>query len=172
MFLKRTGALIVLLALGSLGRHFLRDRRATQGRQFEALTPRDAETLSKIADTMLPPMEGFPTNEEIDLIGRLDKKIGALSRGERKDLKALLHAFETFAPVLGPALGTFTSMGAGERHRYLEGWRRSRFLFKRVGFTALKQLVMFTYYTHENTWPAIGFKGTWVGPEGNKALKP
>lgn len=122
--------------------------------------------LTHLAEILLPPTGGFPTIQEVDLIGQIDKKLGDLTKGERKDLKSLFFAFNKMAPILGPALGTFVSMSDNEKIRYVQGWQTSRLDFKRTGFIALKQLSMLLYYTHEKSWPAIDYKGPWVGPKG------
>lgn len=165
VFLKRTAGLLVLLGLGGVGRHVFR-RRVELPAGLHYLDEREAETLLHLSGVMLPPEEGFPSLEDVQLLRRLDQKIGHLSRAERRDLKSLLYAFESFAVVMGPAAGAFSSLSEVERHRYVKGWMNSGLKVKRVGFSALKQLVFYTYYTHPQSWPALEYAGPWVGPKG------
>lgn len=166
VFLKRTLALGALLSVAGVGKHLFRGAVWTDGKKFKHLSDTEAETLARLGDVLLPPEEGFPSNESVNLVGRIDEKLGHLSEGERGDIKSLLFAFEYLAPVLGPALGTFSSLSTGMQERYVMGWMTSRLGFKRMAFRGLKQLTMLVYYTHEATWPAIGYKGTWVGEHG------
>jgi hypothetical protein len=150
------GGAAVLTAGGAIFGRW-RPRTDTPSAVLKVLTGREARTLSAVAETMLPPREGFPSLEEVDLIPRIDASMAKLHPDDLSDLKALLGLLEYGAPLVGPTRGFFSALPPAERARYLESWEQSRFALKRTGFAAMKYFVMMYYYDHPRAWGGTGF---------------
>ncbi|MBK7976882.1 MAG: hypothetical protein IPK07_27695 [Deltaproteobacteria bacterium] len=82
----------------------------------------------------------------------------------RRDLRALLGAFDGVGPLSVGLPGRFVNLPLDEQARVLVRWERGPHPM-RMGFTALKQLSFMAHYGRDATWPALGYDGPIV-PRG------
>lgn len=82
----------------------------------------------------------------------------------KRDLRALLAAFDGVGPLAIAVPGRFVNLSAGDQARVLRRWERGPHPM-RMGFAALKQLAYMAHYGRDATWSAIGYDGPIV-PRG------
>ena len=130
---------------------------------------RERRIVQAVAETLVgadpADPEGLPSVQDAGVVDFLDDLVPRLSEEIQDKLPWLLWGVEHGTRVFSLTLAPFSELSPAAREAYLLGWSRSRIALRRLGFRALKNLVMLAYYTHESTWPAIGYEGPWVGRE-------
>ncbi len=77
--------------------------------------------------------------------------------GVQAKLKALLRVFEWLAVLRHGK--PFTRLAAEKQDAYLRSWETSRLQLFRFGFASVRNLVLVSFYTQAQSWPAIGYPG-------------
>lgn len=126
---------------------------------LRVLSKKEYSVLRAIGYRIVPQVKKSP---QLDLAQRIDTVLADVRQQMRKEFKLLLVVFEYGAPLLGLIWKPFTQMNEAEQDRYLAGWERSRFAFKRMGFQALKRSLLAAYYGSELSWEPIGYRGPWL----------
>jgi hypothetical protein len=127
------------------------------------LPRRPAGVLAAALRRVIPPREGSPSVDEVDLVGRIDRELYFQPDAMVRDLLDALRVLEWW-PVLTGRFARFSALEVGAQDRVLEGMARSRFDLVRSSFSGIRMLGLFYYYAAESTWPAIGYDGTWAAP--------
>ena len=78
-------------------------------------------------------------------------------------LKQGLAVFEHGPILFCFSLKTFTEMDEEAQKAYVDGWRTSSLVFRRGLNMAIRNICLSGYYLQSATWPAIGYKGPWIG---------
>lgn len=126
---------------------------------LKVLSDREYQILKAACERIIPQANEIPG---MDLAAKIDTTIGNVSEAIGREFRLLLLVFEYGAPLLGFSWKPFTRMSASEKDRYLAGWERSKFPFKRMGFQALKRSALAAFYGSEESWPKIGYRGPWL----------
>jgi choline dehydrogenase-like flavoprotein len=147
----------------------------TGGSSQGQLTSRERSTLRLFADTLLPSLqvrsdpEGFYRRSASDLgvdadVARIAESY--LLSADRAGFRRILRAVES--PLVNLVLtgrpSRFSSLSAERREAYLLNWARSRVSLKRLGFQAVKRLVLFVSYAkaladgQNPNWISIGYE--------------
>ncbi len=168
-FLRRaaygTAALTVAgwLPSGCAGyQDLVRPEEAATLRFFDA---RQMAIFRAVAKRMIPDEEGWPTVEEARVAELVDEEL-ALWRNEPPlspvldDLKLLLSLVE-HATLLDGHVSRFTRLAPEAQDDVLASWEASSIEVRRVGFQALKNLVVFTYYDDDRTFAKLSYAGPW-----------
>lgn len=134
---------------------------ATDG--LQVLTPAEAEVLAavgeRIAFTGDPAMPAF---HETAALKTIDQALRMVDDNIREQIGWLLWLFDYGPPVFSFRFARFTSLSPEEQDEYIRGWALSRLGVRRIGFQALKNLVMLGYYSQDATWKGIHYRGPWV----------
>jgi len=160
----------VLLAVGGPLALLSRSGRTPRasGRALLALSPYEYEIFSAVAAQLVPgDAPTWPTAEALDVAGKLDALIARLHPRATKDLRRLLHVFESALTGL-VSIGspqTFTKSSPDEQVRRLDAWRHSRVALFRSGYQAMKRLSVAIYYSSPETYPYVGYPGPPVVPQ-------
>jgi choline dehydrogenase-like flavoprotein len=111
------------------------------------MTYAERRALDAVAETLVPGAVELGVPDAF-----LETFVGALTRSERRRLRALLAAL---------AASGFTRLGPARRERALLGWCDSRFALRRAGFQALRKGLLTIAYTLPGTpaWERIGYPG-------------
>ncbi len=128
----------------------------------------DAKQLAifrAVAKRMIPDEDGWPTVEEARVAELVDEEL-ALWRNEPPlgpvldDLKLLLALVE-HGTLLDGHWSRFTRLPPDAQDDVLASWEASSIEVRRVGFQALKNLVVFTYYDDDRTFAKLSYAGPW-----------
>ena len=164
--LLKTGVVgATLLAVG--GPLFLLSRsgRSPRGARHAllALTPYEHEIFSTAAARLVPGDGAldWPSAEALEVAGKVDALIARLHPRAIKELRQLLHVFESALTGLVSigAPRTFTRSSPEEQDRRLDAWRRSRVALFRSGYQAMKRLSHAIYYSSPETYARVGYPG-------------
>ena len=94
-------------------------------------------------------------------IRQLDFTLAHSSEQTQKDVLQLLGLF-SFAPVRGPLTGIWGDIGQASPAQidaFLLRWRDSRLDMLRLGYKALGQLLLMSWYALPPSWEAAGYPG-------------
>ena len=165
-FSRRQFLWLVLAGTGSAAVARLSLRRLRVSTPAPAgLTVLDARgwtVLRAASEVMLPP-DAAADPDVLDAVVRCaDRYLRAAPTVVQRQVRALLGAVE-FGPLLfARSSAPCSALSLAARRRYLAQWETSRLAFRRVGFRAVKQLVMLGFYTRDAAWERIGYTGPWV----------
>ncbi len=125
------------------------------------LTLREYSILQALAKRLIPPLDGFPSVEAVDVAGNADRIIAKLDEGARAELRQLIGLFENALPALlfGGRLSPFTQLSGDEQDAVLREWRDSRLTLRRTGYNALRVLLLSAFYGSPLSWPGMGYAG-------------
>ncbi len=162
IFLKRGLAGSALLAIGGLG--FLTTRQSLELKftgELRCVNASQYALLAALAERFIPKRFGFPSAAELDVAQSCDAIIDQLDPSARDEVLQLLTLFESAIGnfTLGARPKTFTQMPPDEQDRVMEEWRTSRFVLRRSGYTAVRNMVMAAYFGHPKSWEAVGYPG-------------
>src|SRR5262244_777148 len=181
-----------ILALGGAG--FLVSRRSrTIPLPPEGLKVLDATeyaVLTAIASRLVPGGEGFPSIAEVGVGLNADEILARTEPAAAAEVKQLLKLFENALAgfIFSARIRPFTQLPPEEQDQVLEEWQSSRLEIRRTGFTALRTLVLASYFGSPLSWPAVHYPGpppgfhqpdapVWRGggekrPDGNGVFHP
>lgn len=89
----------------------------------------------------------------------IDASCAALSPAVTEQLPLALQLFEWWPFLFELRFRRFSSLDAAERDESLRGWMESRFGLRRLAFYALRNLALLGYWSQDETWPLIGYRG-------------
>lgn len=118
--------------------------------------------LQSAGDAFVPPRGNALARfgGEAELAAFADEYLSALPPRQRRLIRAMLLFFE-HATLLWPARGLggfarFSSLDAGQRTQWLEGWATSRWPLRRTLFTALRAFVLMGVVAHRENLAHLG----------------
>lgn len=118
-----------------------------------------------VARRVVPDEEGWPSVDEVGVVAVIDEELASW-RNEPAlspvldDLKLLLRLVEHGTWLDGHA-SRFTRLTPEAQDDVLASWDGSSIEVRRVGFQALKNLVVFAYYDDERTFAQLSYAGPW-----------
>ena len=158
-FLQLAGTSAALSALGQLGFASLAPAaRAAAGPSF--FDPVETEILTqvmeRIVDTGVPEA---PRVRDTGAVACVDLLCRSLDPAHSAPLPLALRLFE-WGPIFFDLRFTrFTRMGDAEKDASLYAWMNSRLELRRLAFRGVRNLCLLGYYSQEETWPLIGYRG-------------
>lgn len=137
---------------------------------LQVLNPREAEILTLIVERMVDSGDpAMPAVRATRTIFTIDQALLQLDTDLQSQFRWLLPLFDWAPAVMQLKFKRFSSMNADERDDYLRAWAGSRFATCRLAFRALKNLSMLGYYSQDETWAGIHYRGPWL-PRPRKVL--
>ena len=141
----------------------------TQG--LKILTPQTYATLTAIIPHVLPVSKAFPGTDEIQVAQRVDDLLALLHPADGAELAQALQVIEN--PVLGLVLDgrfrPFSMAPDATQEQTLRNWKTSRLAVRRTGYVALTGLIKSCYFSHPQTYAAVGYPGP---PDYSKVPSP
>lgn len=116
------------------------------------LFARAIEVLLPVAGTPFPPPSGLP------VIANIDRMVGLLEPGVRRDLGAGLVLFDHGPLVSGWHGRRFVDLPTAQAAAYFDRWAAGSSL-QRALATTVKKFVYAAYWREPATWPALQFDG-------------
>ncbi len=166
VFLSRSlRALGVVAALPLVGPGCSNAPIAPAPADLHVLTGGEYAIVWAAADAFVPRGGAFPLGAtDVDLAGRIDRFLASQDPAVVKGLRGALVILEYGGGPLAGRLGRFSRMDAGDRAAVLRALPH-RFKIAGQVYTGLKQLCLFLFYCADESWPAIGYDGPWLGRE-------
>ena len=128
---------------------------------LKVLTDQAYGTLLAIINHVLPPKEGFPATDEIRVAERVDALLAQMHPADGAELLQALQVIEN--PVLGALLDLrfqpFSTASTASQKQTLQNWKTSRLPVRRTGYVALTGLIKSSYFSHPQTYAAVGYPG-------------
>lgn len=131
---------------------------AVPGDAFFSETEREilATIVERMVDTGEPDAPAVRDTRALDVI---DASCAKLSPDVTGLLPVALRLFEWW-PFFGELrFQRFTQLSPEERDESLRGWMESRVGTRRLAFYALRNLSLLGYWSQDETWPLIGYRG-------------
>jgi hypothetical protein len=128
-----------------------------------ALDGDDADLMLAIAERIVETGEpNAPGVRELAVLDSIEGMLAQLSDGIVGQLRTALWLVDWW-PTLGEwRFARFRSLTVEERDESLESWRTSGWALRRQVFYALRNLSLLGYWSREETWPLIGYRGRWL----------
>jgi hypothetical protein len=168
-FLRRTALGVVLL---TLPRPLLGGTSSSHApaiavpRGLRVFAADEYRVFAAVADRIVPGGDGMPPASALGVAAKADALLALAHPDVASDVAHLCGLFGSRVAsfVFGAGGRAFLDMRADQQDRYLRGWMRSAFPFRRTAFKALKSLALACYYGDERAWPGIGYHGPLVVP--------
>ncbi len=122
--------------------------------------------LHALADAVLPSREEAPFDAaSLGVAERLSSMF--VSQGRRMPIviRGAMFILEILPLVTERSGETFSRCSREKRQTILRAWLDSRSRLKRLIGSSMRKAVMFSAYSHPDTWSTIGFGGPWVSPD-------
>jgi hypothetical protein len=160
-FLALAGSAGALAALGRVRPDALAAAAAPSVGFF---SPGETEILTQIVERMVA--SGLPDAPRVrdgGAVATIDRLCGGLEPTLTAPLPSLLRAVEWGPWLFDFAFARFTELGDEAKDASLRGWMTSRLALRRLGFQALKNLSFLGWYSQDESWAAIGYRGPLLG---------
>jgi hypothetical protein len=89
----------------------------------------------------------------------IDRTCAELAPEVTELLPLALRLFEWWPFLFELRFRRFSDLEPEAQDASLEGWMRSRFAVRRTAFLALRNLALLGWWSQEETWPLIGYRG-------------
>jgi hypothetical protein len=156
-FLRLAGGTAAFAALANLRSL---PAAAAAGSEAAFFAPAEAEILTQVVERMVETGEpAAPAVRATRAIATIDALCASLDPGATAPLPALLRLVEWGPPLFDGRLTRFTALDAAGKDVALAGWMDSRFAWRRMAFLALRNLALLGYWSQDETWPLIGYRG-------------
>lgn len=128
---------------------------------------REREVLTALVERMVDTGEpSAPAVRDTRAIAVIDGACAALDPAVTELLPIALRLFEWW-PFLGELrFRRFSELGPEARDESLRGWMTSRIATRRLAFYAIRNLALLGYWSQEETWPLIGYRGPLLAGRG------
>jgi hypothetical protein len=127
------------------------------GRFFDA---RETEILTQIMERMVDTGRAdAPRVRDTDAVATADAFCRTLDPAVSGQLPLALLLFEYGPPLFELRFARFTSLSPEEQDDSLRGWMTSRLRLRRLAFLGLRNLCFVGYYSQDETWPLVGYRG-------------
>jgi len=121
---------------------------------------REREILAAVVARMVETGDPrAPALEETRTLDVIDRACADLPPEVTEPLPLALRLFEWWPFLFELRFRRFSDLDAEARDASLTGWMESRFALRRTAFLALRNLALLGWYTQEETWPLIGYRG-------------
>jgi hypothetical protein len=120
----------------------------------------ETEILTQIAERMVDTGEaGAPRLRDTAAVATIDRIAGALDPAISGQLPLAIRLFE-FGPLLfDRSFARFSRLDDAGKDASLRAWMTSGLALRRQGFLAFRNLALLGYYSQDETWPLIGYRG-------------
>jgi hypothetical protein len=115
-----------------------------------------AAVVARMVDTGDPRAPALEDTRALDVI---DGACAALAPELTKPLPLALRLFEWWPFLFELRFRRFSDLAPEAQDASLTGWMQSRFAIRRTAFLALRNLAMLGWWSQDETWPLIGYRG-------------
>jgi hypothetical protein len=127
------------------------------------LDAHERELLLTIIEHMVDTGEpGAPTPEHLGVVETVEALLAQLDPPLVDSVRTALRLVDWWPATGELRFKRFGALTPEERNESLEGWRRSGLETRRRVFYALRNISLYAYWSHEETWGLIGYGGPWI----------
>ena len=119
--------------------------------------------VARMVETGDPRAPALAETRALDVI---DLACAELSPDVTGLLPVALRLFEWWPFLFELRFRRFTDLDAEAQDASLRGWMTSRLGLRRTAFLAVRNLAMLGWWSQEETWPLIGYRGPLITAEG------
>jgi len=101
------------------------------------------------------------TVQQTRTAARIDLELSIVGGKLAADIRAALALLE-HGPLLNGELARYSTLPAAQRTAYLRRLQTGGNVTLRSVYNGLRFLAIFFYYSDDNTWPRLGYRGPWV----------
>ncbi|MCP3986500.1 MAG: hypothetical protein GY723_19125 [bacterium] len=158
-FLRSTGLATSLTALSGLSAvPALTSEGASGSAPF--LSEDDTEVLTQIVERMVASdASGAPPVRETGAIAAIERLLQQLDPSLTQDLPLAIRLFDWGPIVFDFTFTRFVNMDAEAQDESIRCWMSSRISLRREAYAALRNLALLGYYSQDEVWPGIGYRG-------------
>jgi len=141
------------------------DIDAITSARLRMLAPWQYAVVRHVARRMLAAdrSEGVPSADDVGVAEFVDGYLVDMRPALRRDLLWFLRFVEQLAPFGSASLHRFTELAPADQDEVLSALEASHIDLLRVGFQALKSLIMMGYYRDPRTFAILGYRGPLLG---------
>jgi hypothetical protein len=159
-FLRGAGLGAGLVFFGQLPALPAAAEGATAGEEARFFSAYESELLTQIVERMVETgAPDAPAVRDTRAIETIDRSLRGLDPALSGALPIALRLFEWGPFLFDFTFSRFTSMSDAGKDASLECWMTSRLALRRQAFMALRNLAFLGYWSQDETWPLIGYKG-------------
>ena len=114
------------------------------------------QIVERMVDTGVPEAPPVRKTRAIETLDQLMRHADPAISGQ---LPLVLALFEWGPFVFDLTFSRFTRMTDAEKDASIRAWMTSSLTLRRMAFTALRNLAFLGYYSQDETWPLIGYRG-------------
>ena len=114
-----------------------------------------------LVDAIVPGSGKLKSGVSLGLPQRIDEEVWAADDGMRSDISDMLQFIEHIPPLYGH-FGRFSSLDHEAREKVLHSLMTSSQTIFVQAAAAVKEIVYLFYYSHDETWSALGYPGPLV----------
>jgi len=104
-----------------------------------------------------------PALERTHTLDVIDAACGKLAPAVTELLPTALRLVEWWPFLFELRFRRFSELPAAEQDASLEGWQKSGLAVRRTAFLALRNLALLGWWSQEETWPLIDYRGHLLG---------
>lgn len=152
-------------AFGALAQLPLAPALASPGAGPRFFDPYETEILTQVMERVVPSgVEGAPRVRDTAAVAGVDALCRQLDPSLAGPLPLALRLFEWGPLFFDLSFTRFTRMSDAEKDASLRAWMTSRLELRRLAFLGVRNLCFFGYYSQDETWPSIGYRGPLLVP--------
>ncbi|MBI2059247.1 MAG: hypothetical protein HYT87_05690 [Nitrospirae bacterium] len=122
--------------------------------------------LHALADTVLPSREEAPFDAaSLGVAERLSAMFVSQGRRMPMVIRGAMFILEYLPLVTDRSGAAFSRCSREKRQTILRAWLDSRSRLRRLIASSMRKAVMFSAYSHPDTWSMIGYGGPWVSAD-------
>lgn len=106
-----------------------------------------------------------PALEDTHALDVIDGACAGLAPELTDPLPMALRLFEWWPFLFELRFRRFSDLAPEAQDASLTGWMQSRFAIRRTAFLALRNLAMLGWWSQDETWPLIGYRGPLLASE-------
>ena len=160
-FLKYGIAGAALMSVGGLGLGLRATVMRTPQQPLRVLSLRQYAILAAIAETLCPGDDDLPTAIDLQVPEKVDALLDSIHPVNAAEFIQLLQLMENALTGLAfdGRITPFSASTPEQRSKALNGWRTSRWQFRRMAFVAVSGLCMASYWSDPKTFAYVGYDG-------------
>jgi len=143
--------------------HYLTQQEKNVASGFSFLTAEDGRVLTTLTPTLLG--KALPSKDRpaaiAEILDEIDRLIAAMPALMQADLRQLfdLLGFPLTRVALTGIWSSWETASGKEVEAFLDRWSTSSLTLLQLGYAALHDLVMASWYDNPRAWPWVGYDG-------------
>lgn len=155
-----------VVAVGGVGLSLRPTTMVSPATPLVCLSEQQFSVTAAVADTLLPPRDGWPRPHELGIAEEIDANLSRCHPGVIREFKQVIGLLESalVGLLVDRRWSTFTGCSPERRARVLESWRLGRSATLQSCYLALNGLVVGPYFSRPEVHAQVGYGGVpeWI----------